>query len=211
MDYRIKDMTNKKFSRLTALEFSHTGVGGAFWLFKCDCGNQKIINGSSVRLGKTTSCGCFAKEEKIKRMQKHGLANTRTYNIWIAIKQRCLNPKNTSYENYGKRGITIPNEWLVFENFYKDMGEAPENKSIERVNNEKGYSKENCIWAGRSEQNINKRYENKTTGIKNICYLERDNLYEVGFSRNKKRYRKCFKKLEDAVEWKNVMLEELGN
>lgn len=211
MDYRIKDMKNKRFNMLVGLEYVETKTGGAYWLFQCDCGNQKIINGSSVRQGKTTSCGCYAKEVIKRTHTKHGMANTRTYHIWENIKDRCLNPKNKGFKNYGARGITIDDSWHDFENFYKDMGEAPDGLMIDRINNNEGYSKENCQWATRSQQNINKRYVNKTTGIRNISYLSRDDIYEVGFSRNKKRYRKTFKNLEDAKIWKEKMLQKLSS
>lgn len=211
MDYRIKDMTGKRYGKLIAKEYVYTDVGGAYWNFKCDCGNKKIINGSSVRLGKTTSCGCYAKEVFLDSITKHGMANTRTYNVWVGIKQRCLNPNNSNYKNYGGRGVTISQEWLEFQNFYNDMGEAPKGKSIERIDNNKGYCEENCIWANRSKQNINKRYKNDTTGIRNISYIERDGMYEVGITRNKVRHRKHFKNLEDAINWKEKILKKLDN
>ena len=211
MDYRIKDMTNKKFGRLTAKNYSHTGIGGAFWLFQCDCGTEKIINGSTVRLGKVVSCGCYAKEIKSKMMKTHGMSKTRTYNIWVGIKQRCLNPKDTGYENYGGKGITISEEWLDFTNFLKDMGEAPNQLTIERINNLGNNSKDNCIWASRSIQNINKGYINKTTGIKNISFNKKINSFEVGIARNKKRYRKNFQNLDDAIAWKKELLKKLDN
>lgn len=209
MDYRVKDMKGKQFGRLTCLKYSHTESDGAYWLFECECGKEKVINASVVRQGKVISCGCYAKQQLKQRATSHGMSKTRTYNIWVGIKQRCLNPKDTGYHNYGAKGISITDEWLDFENFFKDMGEVPNNYTIERLNNEKGYSKENCTWADRSTQNINKTYLNKTTGIKNISYNERDDSFSVGIARNKKRYRKEFKKLEDAIQWKEELLKRL--
>lgn len=211
MDYRVKDMKNKKYGKLLGLNYSHTEKSGAYWLFKCDCGNEKVINASVVRQGKVVSCGCYAKEVQNKRITTHGMARTRTYDIWVGIKQRCLNPKSLSYEIYGGRGISLCEEWQTFEKFFEDMGEAPEDYSIERIDNNRGYSKENCKWANRSMQNLNKRYQNKTTGIRNISHNQRDNSFSVGFSRNKKRYRKDFKILEEAIQWKKEMLEKLDD
>ena len=209
MNYRVIDMKGKRFNRLVGLEYVRTEKTGAYWLFKCDCGNKKIINGSTVRSGKVRSCGCFAKEAILERSTKHGMSRTRTYDIWIGIKMRCLNKQSQNYANYGGRGIDLCQEWISFEGFYEDMGDAPENMSIERIDNDKGYSKENCKWGTRQEQNLNKRYRNNTTGIRNISYSKKDDLYSVGISRNKKRYRKDFKKIEDAIEWRDNLLSKL--
>lgn len=204
-------MTGEKYGRLTAIKLSHVNKHGAYWLFKCDCGEEKVIHGAPVRRGRTLSCGCLAKERFTKRITKHGMAKSKTYDIWVGMKQRCLNPKSDSYKNYGGKGISICEEWLSFEQFYRDMGEAPEGMTIERVDNNSGYSKENCKWATRSEQNVNKTYTNKTTGIKNISYNKRDNSFSVGICRNKKRYRKDFKNLDDAIQWRDLMLKKLDS
>jgi len=111
------------------------------------------------------SCGCLAKEI-ISRMQtgdfKYGEAETRSipeYKIWCNMKQRCLNPRNNHFDRYGGRGITISPEWIAsFGTFLADMGPWPgTGYSIERVNNESGYCKENCRWATDKEQARNKR------------------------------------------------------
>lgn len=211
MDYRIKDMKNKKYGRLLGMNYSHTEQDGAYWIFQCDCGKEKTINASVVRQGKVVSCGCYAIERRKKLFTKHGMTGTRTYGIWEGIKARCLNENSSSYENYGARGIGICEKWMTFEGFFEDMGECPDSYTIERLNNYDGYHKENCKWTNRSTQNINKRYINKTTGIKNISYCKKDDIFEVTLSRNKKRYRKCFKKLEEAIQWKDKMLKELDS
>lgn len=91
---------------------------------------------------------------------KHGLEGTPTYNSWIQMKQRCINPNNISFKNYGARGITYSGEWELFTGFLKDMGEKPEGYSLDRIDNDKGYSKENCRWVTKSISSFNQRKPN---------------------------------------------------
>ncbi len=85
------------------------------------------------------------------------MTNTPTYQSWEGMKWRCLNPKAKCYHNYGGRGIGICKKWLKFEGFYEDMGEKPAGLSLDRIDNERGYSKSNCRWATRIQQNRNMR------------------------------------------------------
>lgn len=93
-----------------------------------------------------------------KRETKHGESRTYIYHAWSAIKQRCFNKKNKQYHLYGGRGIGISKDWLIFEKFYKDIGERPTiQHSIDRIDNNKGYFKENCRWSTMRQQSRNKR------------------------------------------------------
>lgn len=150
------DITGKIFTRLTAVKYigNHNGIIHA-WLFKCDCGKDAIINGANVRQGKTKSCGCLKKETLANF--KHGLSHTTTHNSWVGIFQRCENPNCAEYKHYGARGIKVCDSWRDFSNFLRDMGEAPLNTSIDRIDVNDGYYKENCRWVGQTTQVRNRR------------------------------------------------------
>lgn len=152
---RFKDYTGMKFGMLAALE----RCSGGEWKCSCDCG--RIVFRFPSRLGgkkSPKSCGCQARGEAASaRLRKHGCASTRTYRIWAGAIARCTKPKNASFLHYGGRGIRVCDEWLDFENFLRDMGEAPPGLSLERKNNNLGYSKDNCKWATKKEQSNNTR------------------------------------------------------
>ena len=139
----------------------------------CDCGQRCIATLTSLRRGYTKSCGCLRKEAMVQnaRPPKHGMADTRTYSSWEAMKQRCLNPRHKNYKHYGGRGITICEKWLSFEAFYADMGTRPSPQhSIDRVDNEQGYYKANCRWATQTEQQRNTRQSKMLTmGGETLC------------------------------------------
>jgi len=127
----------------------------------CDCGKIKSILGYNLKTRKTKSCGCLQKEEFTKRLTKHGHTKTkeksRTYNVWKSMNQRCVNPNNKSYPYYGGRGIKVCLRWRKFENFFKDMNDAPIGYQIDRINNNANYCKSNCRWSTRKQQQRNKR------------------------------------------------------
>lgn len=124
-------------------------------LCRCDCGNSFIARNQDLRQGKTKSCGCIRLETP--NATKHGQCGTRTYYIWAGMLSRCRNTKSKAYKNYGGRGLDACDSWTNFENFIADMGEAPPGLTLERRNNELGYSKENCYWATRKAQSRNTR------------------------------------------------------
>lgn len=180
----------EKYNRLTAVRFDHRDkYSSQYWLFKCDCGNKKVMKVSRVKRGDAKSCGCFQKE----RVSTHKMSYTREYHSWAFMKERCFNKKHISYKNYGDRGITICKRWLGkngFQNFYADMGERPGGKSLDRTDNNKGYKPSNCRWATPKQQNNNSR-RNIFVSINNvqIPFSELAEMFGINYE---KLYRRLY-------------------
>jgi hypothetical protein len=153
------DLTGKKFNKLKVTRYiGKTKRGISRWLCLCACGNKTIVNSDSLKNGNTKSCGCLYKGNDNAFKHGHTAPKTfKTYHSWDDMIKRCNNPKNKYYKNYGGRGISVCERWLRFENFLEDMGKCPKGLSIDRINNNRNYYKENCRWATTKEQNRNKR------------------------------------------------------
>ena len=150
---KFQNITGQRFGRLVVVERQPrtTRRDGVRWVCLCDCGRTMVTLGKRLKTGHTRSCGCLLREMKTT----HGMAWTPTWRSWVSMKSRCGDPNSTSYKNYGGRGINVCDQWLSFEKFIADMGERPDGRSLDRVNNDGNYEPGNCRWATASQQRRN--------------------------------------------------------
>lgn len=168
----FKNLTSQKFERLTVESFAGRGKDGRLiWHCTCECGKEISVRGKDLKTGNTRSCGCYQADRFKERHTTHGGTHTPLYVVWCAMKARCHRVTDKAYPRYGGRRIMVCQEWRDnFETFKSDMGKKPfSDSSIDRIDNDKGYSPDNCRWASPTVQRRNQRLSVKnTSGVNGV-------------------------------------------
>lgn len=172
------------------------------WLCRCECGNMKSANDARLKIGHVKSCGCFMSQRIRETQTTHGQTKTPLYAVWRGIKARCNNPRHKAYARYGGRGITVCEEWNNSFETFKDWAYAngySQELSIDRIDNDKGYSPDNCRWAdvytqaNNMSHNITFCYNGETHTV-----AEWARILNVGYGALKKRVKEGWN-VDDVV------------
>lgn len=181
----------------------------------CDCGSESFsVRLDQLKYGMTQSCGCLQKEAASKVCTTHGMSKTSAYGSWQKLRYRCDSPKDPRWERYGGRGISYPDHWNTFENFWADMSEGwYEGADIDRIDFDLNYSKENCRWVNRDIGNHNKSKSIGTSTYKGVYFDKSRSKWMARLSRNgvihlQKRYSSEY---EAALAYDNISEEIYGD
>ena len=191
MQINPEDIIGNRYHKLIVVEYagrSRRIVSGKnqgwhhYYNCLCDCGRTHRADRESLRFKKTKSCGCLISPDIDNPNTKHP-----DYHVWLAMKNRCNNLKSDDYKEYGGRGITVCPSWSnSFKQFIGDMGVRTTNGlSIDRIDNDKGYSPDNCRWATQTEQNLNKRNNVKCSYV---YYAKNTNKWYTRYTKDNKSF-----------------------
>lgn len=192
---RYIDMTGQKFHHLLVLEYA----GNKKWWCKCDCGTVKKIARRWLIGENTKSCGCMKSEIISQNHKKYDNRNKKLYNVYHSMLSRCNNPNHRYFEDYGARGIKVCEEWSNFESFQTWALEHgyEEGLSIERIDNDKGYSPDNCKWISMCEQHNNNRTSARyVIDGEELTLADISRKYNINYHTLKSRRRKGLSGLE---------------
>lgn len=168
------ELTGMRFGSLLVTKSNGVNKGKACWECVCDCGLIAVLTSSALNSGNTKSCGCRVNDHKTT----HGKSYTSTYNIWNGMLARCKNKNDKSFARYGAKWITVCDRWLKFENFHKDMGDHEKGLQLDRIDNKKGYSPDNCRWVS-PKSNARNRSDNKLD-VNTVSYIKTILKYKLG-------------------------------
>ena len=199
MEELVKDMTPRLIEDLGVLRRGNNKGAYRYGLYECQyCGNQWEVITTRVNNGQSKSCGC-------NLFITHGLCSNKFYQTWASMVKRCTNPNVWDYKYYGARGVVVCEEWLNVSNFvawcdltYPNIEDA----TLDRINNDKGYSPENCTWSDKTTQVLNRRImKNNKSGYVGVIWNKRDKKWRANIRINKiLKQIGSFKTKEEAIQ-----------
>lgn len=209
----LENLIGEKYGRLTVIEWMPNNGRRTMWKCECECGRTTIVRAENLKSGNTLSCGCYGREQALKKLTKHGMSNTKLSGVLNAMKQRCFNPNNHEYNLYGGRGIKICDSWLKDSSSFYDwaLSNGYENGlTIDRVNTNGDYCPENCRWvdfyaqANNTRKNIYINYNGETHTLK-----EWSRILNINYWTLYNRYVKLGWELEDVFD-KHKRINQFG-
>ena len=191
---KANDLVEQVFGRLTALRLGTPLGKRRAYICACACGKEKLVRSECLTSGMTKSCGCIRVETIAALNKTHGMAASPEYKSWSHAKDRVSNPSCQKFPRYGGRGITMCAEWLnSFDAFYADMGRKPSAKhSVGRIDNDRGYCKENCRWESSLEQ-ARERSDNVYVVVGEVTMILKDACRVANIN-----YKQASRKLKDG-------------